>query len=355
MRAQIRIVIAGLIALALTLATAAAADAASSPSTPVHLSSAQVAQALFVAGDVGRLSQIPSGTESVVLEKVLQQLYVDTPSLPSSQAVTDIQGLQAALASGAQAISPATLTVMAGNERIVGILHALSGSNPPAEVQHAIAQVTQQALTAASASTQFLGQPFDASADSLDTLSFSTFSPEGTLAKTWTLASTDAQFGQARDTLWKGASHESVSDSTQTLLGENPALQNSAINALVQLLNPDGSLDTTVGALETLIDNGVQQITNQNCTVAPGTSGTSPANCASGALHDASVVAQNCPNGPNDTSRATSLARSGPSPPSRRRPRPRPMRSVTPTRRCRCPTRPRRRRRRRSPSRRTRT
>lgn len=297
------------LALAAPLLLTTAAQAASSPSTPVHLSSGQVAQALFVAGDVGRLSQIPSGTESVVEEKVLQQLYTDNPSLPSAQAVSDIQGLQSALASGSQAISPATLTVMAGNERIVAILHALSGSNPPPEVQHALAQVTDQALTASSASTQFLGQSFDASADSLDTLSFSAFSPEGTLAKTWTLASTNAPFGQARDSLWKGASHESVADSTQTLLGENPALQNSAINALVQMLNPDGSLDTTVGALETLIDNGVQQITNQNCTLASGTSGTSPADCASGALHDASVVAQNCPNGPNDTSSNCIVAR----------------------------------------------
>jgi hypothetical protein len=311
MRNALRNLIGGMAAAALTLAFATAgAQAASSPSTPVHLSSAQVAQTLFVAGDVGRLSQIPSGTESVVEEKVLQQLYADNPLLAPGQAVSDIQGLQAALASGAQAISPATLTVMAGNERILAILRDLSHSNPASDVLHAIAQVTGQALTASSQSTQFLGQAFDASADSLDTLSYTAFSPAGVLATTWTEASTNALFGQARDTLWKQASSESVFDSTHTLLSENPALQNAAVNSFVNMLNADGTLDTTVGGLESLIDNGIQQISDQNCTLASGTSGASPNDCASGALHDAQLVAQNCPNGPNDTSSNCQAARS---------------------------------------------
>ena len=310
MRTRFRLALAALAAtLASTLVIAGVAQATASPSTPVHLSQAQVAQTLFVAGDVGRLSLIPSGTESVVLEKVLQQLYTDNPTLASSQAVTDIQGLQAALASGSQAISPATLTVMGGNERILAILRALTASNPAPEAQHALAQVTNQALTVSERSTQFLGQSFDASADSLDTLSFNAFSPEGTLAHTWVLASSDNEFGQARDTLWKQVSNESVFDSTQTLLGENPALQNSAIRSLVNMTAPDGSLDTTVGALESLIDGGIQQIAGANCTIASGTSGTSPNDCASGALHDAQLVAQNCPNGPTDTSASCQTAR----------------------------------------------
>ncbi|HUA71730.1 MAG TPA: hypothetical protein VMA96_11620 [Solirubrobacteraceae bacterium] len=308
MRARIRIVIAGLTALALSLAVAGGAYAASSPSTSVHLTSAQVAQTLFVAGDVGRLSQIPSGTEDVVLEKVLQQLYTDNPTLSASQAVSDIQGLQAALSSGSQAISPATLTVMAGNERILAILRALADSNPSGAVSQALAQVTNQALTVSEQSTQFLGQAFDASADSLDTLSFSAFSPAATLTATASLAATNSLFGQARDTLWKQAANESVFDSTQTLLGENPALQNSAIRSFAAMLNSDGSLDTTVGQLETLIDAGVQQIVAQNCTVASGTSGTSPTDCASGALHDNQLVSQNCTS-PSDMSSNCQAAR----------------------------------------------
>ncbi len=270
MRTPIRIVIAGLVALVLSLAVAAGASAASSPSTPVHLSAAQVAQTLFVAGDVGRLSQIPSGTEDVVLEKVLQQLYTDNSTLAPSQAAAGIQSLQATLSSGSQAISSATLTVMAGNERILALLRVLSDSNPPSEVLHAIAQVTDQALTTSSQSAQFLGQAFDASADSLDTLSFTAFSPAGTLAQTAALAATNNLFGQARDTLWKQASSEGVFDSTQALLGEDPALQNAAINAFVSMLNSDGSLDTTVGQLESLINGGVQEIDDQNCTVVDG-------------------------------------------------------------------------------------
>ena len=310
MRTRIRIVIAGLAALVVSLAVAAGANAASSPSTTVQLSAAQVAQTLFVAGDVGRLSQIPSGVEDVVLEKVLQQLYTNNSVLAPNQAVSDIQGLQMALSTGSQAISPATLTVMAGNERILAILRALTGSNPPAEVLHALAQMTNQALTSSAQSTQFLGQAFDASADSLDTLSYKDFSPAGTLARTASLASTNTLFGQARDALWKQASNESVFDSTETLLSENPALQNSAINALVGMRGADGSLDTTVGQLETLIAGGVQVIANQNCTLASGTSGTTPSDCASGALHDAQLVAQNCPNGTADMSTACLNARS---------------------------------------------
>jgi hypothetical protein len=308
MRTRFHILLACL-AFALPVVLTAGAQAATDPSTPVHLTASQVTQTLFVAGDVGRLSQIPSGTEDVVLEKVLQQLYTDNPTLSASQAVSDIQALQATLASGSQAISPATLTVMAGNERILAILRALTDSSLSGAVGHAVAEVTNQALTVSEQSTQFLGQAFDASADSLDTLSFSAFSPAGTLAQSWTLASTNNLFGQARDTLWKQASSESVFDSARTLLGEDPALQNSAVNALAGMLNADGSLDTSVGGLETLINGGVQQITDQNCTLASGSSGTSPSDCASGALHDAQLVAQNCPNGPNDTSTACQNAR----------------------------------------------
>lgn len=308
MRTRFHILLACL-ALALPLAVTAGAQAASDPSTPVHLTASQVAQTLFVAGDVGRLSQIPSGDEDVVLERVLQQLYTDNPTLASAQAVSDIQGLQAALQSGPEAISPATLTVMAGNERILAILRALGNSNPSADVLHAIAQVTAQALTVSDQSAQYLGQPFDASADSLDTLSFTAFSPAGTLARTWSEASTNALFGQARDTLWQQAANESVFDSSQKLLGENPALQNSAVTALVSALNSDGSLDTTVGNLQTLITEGVQTISNQNCTVSTGTSGTTPSDCSAGALHDAQLVAQNCPNGVGDTSTGCQNAR----------------------------------------------
>ena len=98
-------------------------------------------------------------------------------------------------------------------------------------------------------------------------------------------------------------------DSAQTLLAENPALQNPAITALTHTQSTDGSLDTTVGGLESLVDGGIQQVADQNCTLTSGTSGTSPSDCSSGALHDAQLVAQSCPNGTDDTSTACQNAR----------------------------------------------
>ena len=99
---------------------------------------------------------------------------------------------------------------MAGNERILAILRALSDSGPSDAVMHALAEVTDQALTVSEQSTQFLGQAFDASADSLDTLSFTAFSPAASCAQTAALAATNGLFGQARDSLWKPASRERV-------------------------------------------------------------------------------------------------------------------------------------------------
>ena len=302
-------------ALALLTASAFAiglstnAQAAASPSTPVHLSAAQVAQSLFVAGDVTRLSQIPSGTEDVVLEKVLQQLYVENPTLDSGQAASDIQNLQGVLTTGSQAISASTLTVMGGNQRVLAILRALTDSNQNADVDHALAQVTDHALTDASQSTEMLGQAFDASADSLDTISFASFAPSRVLAATEDLAATNRKFGQARDSLWKQASSESVFDDTKTLLGENPALKTDSIKSLTTMIGSDGSLNTTVGQLETLIRGSITQIDNQNCTLASGSSGASPSNCSSGALHDAQFVAAQCPNGTDTATGACTAAR----------------------------------------------
>lgn len=303
--------LAGSIAAVLVLASATAASAAMPPTTSVNLSATQVAQLLFVAGDVGQLSQIPSGTEGVVLERILQQLYVENPTLDPAEATSDIQQLQAVLSNpGSEAISPVTLTVMAGNQRILAILRALVDSGPPADVGHAIAQVTDQALTGASQSTEALGQAFDADADALNTLPFMTFSPARTLADSATLAAGDRLFGEARDMLWKQASNESVFDDTQTLLSENPALQNAAIKSFVSMLAADGSLTTTVGQLEALVSQGVQQINDQNCTLPDASTSNSASDCTSGALHDAQLVANQCPNGTSSTGAGCQSARS---------------------------------------------
>ncbi|HSC04633.1 MAG TPA: hypothetical protein VLC49_14985 [Solirubrobacteraceae bacterium] len=71
MRTRLHVLLACLV-VALPLAVSAGARAASAPSTQVNLTPTQVAQTLFVAGDVARLSQIPSGTESLVEENAVR-------------------------------------------------------------------------------------------------------------------------------------------------------------------------------------------------------------------------------------------------------------------------------------------
>jgi hypothetical protein len=291
---RLRMIALGLAVILLPLfASTGIASATAPTNTPVNASAAQVARYLFVAGDVGRLSMIPSGTESLVLEKVLQQLYAANPSLDPHTAASDIQTLQSSL----QSISPDTLIVMGGNQRILAILHTLSASNPTGAVSQALSQVIDHALNDTAQSTLALGQHFNPSADSMSTIAYSTFSPAQTLADSTSLAAGNQSFGQARDLLWKQASHESVFDDAQTLLAENPALENDAIKGFMALVGADGSLSTTAGTLEGLIKNSITQIGNQTCRPADGTTGTSPSDCASGALHDAEQVTQQCTSG----------------------------------------------------------
>ncbi|MGO9958648.1 MAG: hypothetical protein ACLP50_22230 [Solirubrobacteraceae bacterium] len=266
--------------------------------TPVTATPAQVASQLFVAGDVARLSVVPSGTESLLLEKVLQELYAQNPALSSSDAVSDIQGLEGVMSSPG-APSAATLTVMSGNQQILTILDALEASDPPGPVGLAVTAVARDALTEASAVLDAQGTYFDASADNLSTLSAAGFSPASVLEATVTLAAANSSFAQARDALWASVSHEHVLDSTEQLLGENPALQNAPVSALVATLS-DGSFSSDETTLMSMINADETQIDDQTCTpdgppVAPG-SGQQPT-CGAGALHDAELVAQACPGG----------------------------------------------------------
>ena len=175
------------------------------------------------------------------------------------------------LNAGSSAVSADTLTVMAGNQRTLAILRALTSSSQPAAVQRALAQVTDHALVDSVQSAQGSGSSFKAfhpTVDSLSTLEYTTFSPAQTLAATASLAAANHAFGVARDELWSQASHESVFDATSTLLGENPALKTDAIKQFTSLLAGDGTLSTTVGQLEQLITGAVTTIGNQNCAAS---------------------------------------------------------------------------------------
>ena len=253
---------------------------------------------------------MPSGTESLVLEKVLQQLYADNPALGASDAVTDIQGLQSALSSGGAETSPATLTVMSGNERILAILQALEASNPPAPVALAVTQVAKVALTDSSNALASSGQYFDASADTLSTLSLRSFSPAVVLEATVALAANNGSFFSARNLLWAAVSHEHLGDSTSTLLNENPILKNDpAIQALVASLN-GGSFSSDVNTVLAVIKNEATVVSDQTCTPSGGPSapGSGAPNCVSGALHDAELVAAQCPNGISNCALVATLA-----------------------------------------------
>lgn len=287
------IVVATWAALALS---SARADAAT---TTVAATPAQVAAQLFVAGDTGRLSTVPSGTESLVLEKVLQQLYADNPALAAGDAVTDIQGLQNALSSGGAETSPATLTVMSGNERILAILQALEGAGAPAPVAIAVTQVAKTALTDSSNVQAAAGHYFDASADTLSTLSVGSFSPPVVLEATVALAASNASFAVARDQLWSGVSHENLGDSTSQLLSENPALKDDPeIQSLVTNLS-GGSFSSDVNTVLATIKSEQAVVSDQTCTPSGGPSapGTGQPGCSYGALHDAELIAAQCPHG----------------------------------------------------------
>ena len=295
------------VVLFLTALSGARADAAT---TPVTATPSQVAAQLFVAGDIGRLSDVPSGTEDVVLEKVLQQLYADNPALSPSDAVADVRGLQTALSSGGAETSPATLTVMSGNERVLAILEALESSNPAAPVALAVTQVAKVALTDASNVKASSGQFFDASADTLSTLSFGSFSPAVVLEATVTLGASNPGFASARNQLWSAMSHESLGDTTTELLSENPALANDPdIQALVSTLS-GGSFSSDVNTILSTIQGEETVVSDQTCTPSGGASvpGSGQPSCTSGALHDAEQIAAQCPNGISGCSLAATYA-----------------------------------------------
>src|SRR4051812_32576646 len=125
-------------AVVAAVALAAPSAQAQTPAT-VHASPQEAARLLFVAGDVRRLSRTPSGTVDVVLEKILQEEYTLDPALAPDEAKRDIETLSEKLSHDPKT-SAATLAAIPGNQRILAILAALNGSNPP-RTQRAIAKV----------------------------------------------------------------------------------------------------------------------------------------------------------------------------------------------------------------------
>src|SRR4051794_32238843 len=263
-----------LTAVAAALAAAAvvpAATAHAAQAATVHASPSEVGRLLFVAGDVRRLSRTPSGTVDTVLEQVLQAEYRADPGLDPAAAAADVDGLRGAVGNGAT--SPATLAVVAGNQRVLAILAAFERAQPAPRVKRAVAAVADRALTESSSPT------FDASADTRATLLYGSFSPAATLRATAGLAAADPAFGRARDRVWAAASQESVFSGAGALVAGDPDLQTDVIRDLLARRAADGSLTASVDDLEGLARDGLQSVGAQTTT----------------ALDDHAQVVRTCP------------------------------------------------------------
>jgi hypothetical protein len=277
--------------------------------TPVTVHPAEVSTALFVAGDVARLSKVPGGTEDVVLEKALQQLYADEPSLAPATAEGYIGEMKALLAA-TSAPSQASLQLMSGNQRIVAILATLersSGALQPA-AKLAVTHLAAMALSGASDIFADAESPmyFEPEADSRTNLTYTTFSPATVLRATRELAAVNRPFGEARDALWAAASEESVFSEWKELLSESKyVLDSEALKTLREAVETGhGSITEEPAQLTALFTQGQQTTQEQSCEHNGHTeeeiggksiSGIPRLKCSGGALDEASK-ARSCGN-----------------------------------------------------------
>lgn len=265
---------AALAALVLSLLTFVLAPAlASATEAEVSVGPAEVSTALFVAGDVARLSEVPAGNEDVVLEKALQQMYADEPELAPTVAESYVRDMQLALSSPS-APSPASLQLMAGNQRIVAILAALERpygepavSLPPA-AKLAVSHLAAIALSDSSNIFAGAEEPkfFEPLADARTNLTFTSFAPANVLRATRTLASANKLFGEARDALWASASEESVFSEWKQLLGESEVLKSKALETLRKAIEAgEGTITRQPGQLTELFTEGQTITQEQSC------------------------------------------------------------------------------------------
>jgi hypothetical protein len=257
---------AGRLALALVVgACLLPAGSAHAQASTVRATPSEVSRALFVAGDVRRLSRNPSGTVDTVLEKVLQQLYRENPELAPEEAQADIQRLGDGLAAAGAATSTATLAVQPGNQRVLAILAGLRRhSNPPARVASALTAVADEALTESSKTAKPEADAFSAAVDAQSTLLYGGFSPTTTLDATARLAAANPRFGRARDLLWEAVSGQSVRDGAAAQLAGDPDLRDDAVRTLVAGRAADGSLTIAVGDVEDRVRTALDTINAQN-------------------------------------------------------------------------------------------
>jgi hypothetical protein len=270
---------------------------------PVTVGPAEVSTALFVAGDVARLSRVPAGTEDLVLEKALQQMYADEPELAPATAEGYVGDMQALLAAST-APSQASLQLMAGNQRIIAILAALERpyGSPSAELPAAAKlAVTHLAAVALSGSSDiFAGaeEPrfFEPLADARTNLVYTSFAPATVLRATRALAAANRRFGEARDDLWAKASEESVFSQWSELLNESKALQAEGLKEVREKIEAGkGTITAEPQALTALFTKGQARTQEQSCERGAGEEpigaetipGIPRLKCSGGALYEA--------------------------------------------------------------------
>lgn len=277
----------------------------------VTVGSAEVSSALFVAGDVARLSEVPSGTEDLVLEKALQQMYADEPELAPATATGYVEDMQKLLASSS-APSQASLQLMAGNQRILAILAALERpyGTPPTELPSAAKlAVTHLAAVALSGSSDIFASAeepkyFEPLADARTNLAYTSFSPASVLRATRALAESDKQFGEARDALWARESEESVFSGWRELIGESKVLKAGALKEVREEIEAgDGTLTKEPKQLADLFASGQEATQEQSCehnkssevTIGEKSiKGIPTLQCSGGALYEAATAPRTC-------------------------------------------------------------
>ena len=306
--------VAVLVALVWVLGTPAIASA--EEEEEVHLTRQQVSQALFVAGDVARLSDPREGTKQLVFEKALQQIFADEPEIERETAESYVIAMKHALAWKGSPTN-ASLELMSGNQRVLAILAALERpyGEPtvvlPAAAKLAVTHLAAAALTGASEALAG-SRYFEPLADSRSTLLYTSFSPATVLRDTRRMASSNHAFGAARDYLWKSASGESVFSEWPALFEESPVLHlPSSFSALAGEVEaePDEGLTTTPAKLIENFEVGRRTAEDQLCehngnaaqekeigVNQPEGGATIPGvpreKCSGGALRDASEAKQ---------------------------------------------------------------
>jgi len=296
-------VLAAATALAACLFLLPVAQAHAETEASVTVGPAAVSQALFVAGDVARLSKVPSGTEELVLEKALQQMYADEPELEPAVAKSYIGEMQALLSSSS-APSMASLQLMAGNQRVLAILAALERPHGNPSVLLAPAAklaVTHLAAVALSGSSNIAADSeepkyFEPLADARTNLTYTSFAPATVLRATVQLAGDNHRFGEARNDVWGAASEENVFSAWSELLRESKVLQSAGLKEIREKVEAgDGTITAEPAQLTALFSSGQKTTQEQSCEHGGGEeaigsetiSGIPRLKCSGGALYEA--------------------------------------------------------------------